>query len=384
MNWRKDCIHFNGYKPCGYNTTCDVSCPAYSKRGPRILFIHLGALGAVVRSTALLSLIHENYPGAEITWVTAAPAQNLLRGHPLLKRVLTTQHEDLLCLNVLEFDQAFVIDKSLEATGVLKKTKVLGSVLGFLANTDGIIEPANAEALELWELGLSNFKKFFENQKSEIQLMKESLKLSGEMKGYNLPLNQDEKKYVSQLRQSWLSDRRNFIIGINTGCAPTLPNKKLSIQNHRDLILRINKTFPEGQVVLLGGPEDTERNRLIAENRDVLLSDTEKGLRNGLCSVAASDIIISGDSLGMHMAISQNRPVIVWFGPSCHQEIELFGYGEKVLTKAECSPCWKRSCNEKVMCYDQVDLTEIMEALHRQIRKYKTQDQLCTTDSISG
>ena len=113
MDPRTDCSYFTGTKPCGRNQTCNSSCTQYVKRGSQILLIHLGALGAVVRSTALLKSIKKKYPHSQITWVTAKPANQLLANHPDIHRVLTLSEIDLLALSVLTFDVAFVIDKSL-------------------------------------------------------------------------------------------------------------------------------------------------------------------------------------------------------------------------------------------------------------------------------
>jgi heptosyltransferase-2 len=79
--------------------------------------------------------------------------------------------------------------------------------------------------------------------------------------------------------------------------------------------------------------------------------------------MAAVDLVFSGDSLGMHMAIGLKKWVVAWFGPSCEQEIDLYGRGRKIMTKAPCSPCWRRVCEKPVMCYDQVDFKQAAEAL---------------------
>jgi heptosyltransferase-2 len=379
-----NCTHFNGYKPCGLSLECKSECPHFVPRGKRILLVHLGALGAVVRSTALLKLIQLKYQNCEITWVTSSLAKTLLQNHPRLKRVISTSTSELLQLEALEFDMAYAIDKSLEATGIIKKAKILGETLGFVANGDGVILPVNFEANELWELGLSDQKKFFENQKTESQLVQEALKLSSRPSEYELPLNEFENRLTQERKNRWKSPGRELIVGLNTGCATTLPHKKLSVQNHRDLIQILLKSYKNIQIVLLGGPEDHDRNQLIAENRDVICSPTNLGLRDGLCTVAACDVIVTGDSLGLHMAISQKIPVVVWFGPSCWQEIELFDRGEKVRSLAACSPCWKKSCNEKVMCYDQVNLYQISEAVHRQLQNYENRNQLSCSNSLSG
>lgn len=378
-----DCRYFNGYKPCGLNSVCTSSCAHYQQRGPQILLIHLGALGAVVRSTALLAPILRKYPKAQITWVTQSPAHHLLKNHPQIHRVLTTSENDLTELGVYDFDVAMVVDKNVLATGILKRTKAK-KVVGFLANSHGVIVPANSAAHELWSLGLDNEKKFFENKKTELQLVVEALELDYRKDDYNLPLTAREKELQFDRWNLWSEQGRKIVIGINTGCAATIAAKKLSVANHRELIRKLSH-ISQISIVLLGGPEDTLRNQEIAHGLNVVSSPTGLGLRDGLVSIAACDIVITGDSLGMHMAISQKKRVIAWFGPTCAHEIELFGRGQAVLTKAPCSPCWKRSCQKPVMCYDLVEIDELTQAVTTQISiDLQTQAQLGGADSISG
>lgn len=328
-----------------------------------VLIVHLGALGAVVRSTCLLELIHSQYAHAQVTWVTDKPADQLLRNHPLIDRVLTSSAEDLLALAALEFDVAFVIDKSLKASGILKSTSVK-KAYGFCANPrGGGILPLTPAAVELWSLGLDDRKKFFVNQKSEQRLVAEALELRfDETPAYNLPLSESEKSLMMKRRAQFQMDSNQPVIGINTGCSQVLPAKKLTVQFQRELISELRRRGFEN-LVLLGGPEDRERNEQIALGLGVFQSPTDLGLRDGLVSVAACDIVVTGDSLGLHMAISQRKFTVAWFGPTCAQEIDLYGFGRKVLTKAACAPCWKRSCGKAEMCYDQVSLNEIIQAV---------------------
>lgn len=367
------CRHFTGYKPCPKNTTCNQQCAHRDIPTTSILIVHLGALGAVVRSTANLRAIKRKYPGSMITWVTDAPAHHLLKNHPAIDRVLTTNENDMLQLSALEFEIAFVVDKSLKAVGVIKRTTV-DHIYGFKSHpVNGAIIPATAAAEELWSLGLDNNKKFFENKKPETQLMIEALEL-GEFRRdeYWLPLTAEEEKKSQECKAKWLGSYQG-IIGLNTGCSSVIAYKKLSVEMHRELILKLRKEMPHMQIVLLGGPEDTERNQRISYGLDVINSDTESGLRDGLVSVAACDVVVTGDSLGMHMAISQSKQVVAWFGPTCEQEIDLYDRGFKILSQSPCSPCWKRTCEKSIMCYDQVSLKELMDAI-----------KSCCTNGLSG
>lgn len=358
------CRHFSGYKPCGKNPSCEETCPQKSIPTSYLLIVHLGAIGAVLRTTSILKAMKRKFPGSHITWVTDPPSDQLLKNHPLIDRVLTTRPEDLLSLSVLEFDVAFVIDKSLKANGVLKQTHC-GQVFGFRAEPPhGAILPATSAAQELWSLGLDNHKKFFLNQKAETQLLIEALELGRFQRDeYDLPLCADEEKEVKRRHKLW-QNNQPLVLGVNTGCSSVIAYKKLSVEFQRQIIQTIKKQFAVS-VVLLGGPEDSGRNLQIGEGLEVIQSSTTSGLRDGLVSVAACDVVLTGDSLGMHMAVSQKKYVVAWFGPTCAQEIELYGRGEKILSKASCAPCWKRLCDQPRMCYDQVSLNEVLEALKR-------------------
>lgn len=331
------------------------------------MLIHLGALGAVVRSTALLEPIRRKYPNCYLTWVTESPANKLLMGHPLIDRVVDSKSAELMVIENLEYDAVLVVDKNPVAVAIGRRVKARRN-FGFQTEpSHGAIAPATPAAQELYDLGLNNEKKFFENQKSEIRLVHEALELGPYVRDeYILPLSPLERALQKKRSEEWRLQADQPVIGLNTGCSHVIPYKKLSVQRHREII---EKLISRGSfnIVLLGGPEDTERNRRIAEGLPVVQSPTELGLRDGLVSVAATDLVVTGDSLGMHMAIAQQNYVIAWFGPTCAQEIDLYERGEKILASVPCSPCWKRACDKPLMCYDLVDAKTIVDAVERGI-----------------
>jgi heptosyltransferase II len=64
----------------------------------------------------------------------------------------------------------------------------------------------------------------------------------------------------------------------------------------------------------------------------------------------------------MHAAIGLKKKVIVWFGVSCPQEIDLFDRGIKLIPEGlHCSPCWKRQCPYGLECIQMIDLDRIVE-----------------------
>lgn len=373
------CRHFSGYKPCKFTEkNCNEQCSHLDIPQHRILVVHLEALGAVLRATSLLPGIKRKYPSSHITWITKKPGQQLLENNPLVDRVLTDSALDLMALKQLKFDISYCIDKSLQATGIIKEVESVNHY-GFIANSIGSILPATKSAEPLWQLGLDNYKKFFINKKSEVELMYDTMELKYKKDEYQLFLNDAEKELVKERKRIWSKNNKQRIIGINTGCSNTIRYKKLSIECHIELIEILKEEF-HMSIVLLGGKEDQERNEIISRATSVYNSPANMGIRDGLCSVEACDYVFSGDSLGMHMAIALRKPVVAWFGPTCSHEIELYGRGEKIHSKAKCGPCWKRTCSKDPMCYELVDFFEIVKALEQMM--YSTENQGLPTIQI--
>ena len=360
-----DCRYFNGYKPCGRSDVCDFDCVHKDIVSLRILVIHLQAMGAVLRATSFLPALKRKYPQSHVTWVTDSPCHQLFQNNPWVGEVLKTDNEGLLSLEGREFDIAICVDKSQKATGILSRIQA-DQVLGFkkCPRTHSII-PANKASEELWGLGLSNEKKFFINQKPETQLMVEAFELgSFQRDEYQIFLSEQEKKISAERSQSW-SDGLP-VIGINIGCSDMIPYRKLSLDQNVVLIEEIKKR-KLGVPVLLGGPSEIELAQKIKEQVEVIVSPMNLGVRDGLSSAQACDVIVSGDSFGMHMGIALKKWVVAWFGPTCAHEVDLYDRGVKVKSPVDCAPCWKRSCEKEVMCYDLVSLNDILAGISKGI-----------------
>lgn len=362
-----NCRYFTGYKPCGKSEVCSSSCAHKDIPQLNIVLIHLGAMGAVVRSTALLAPIKRKYPSSRITWITESPMHKLLQDHPLIDRVLTTSAQDLCIARTMDYEIGFIVDKSQLACGIAQELKIDMS-FGFTVDAQsGAILPATWHAQELWEIGLSDQKKFFENQKTENQLVAEALGLSWKRDDYDVRLNYQEIKKAERSRHEWRLDAKQPIIGFNTGCGPLMPAKKWTPEFHRQ-VLKACLAIGYQNLVLLGGPDDQITNQAIAKDLPVIQSSTDQGIRTGAQNILACDIVVTGDSLGMHLAIAMKKHVIAWFGPSCEVEIDLFDRGEKLLAEVGCSPCWKKDCQKSPMCYDRVALEQVMASIGRGVQ----------------
>ena len=369
-----DCRHFTGYRPCRPASRCFEQCVDPAPLGTRILIINLDAMGNVIVTTSILAALKRRYPVSHISWITLPNAAPLLEHVPGLDRVYRWEPEAWLVLKQLHFDLLLNVDKS-RRSGALAGALSADEKLGFGINENGVIIPLNAEAEENYLMGLDDEWKFRRNTKTVPQILCEQFRLAYRRDPYAIALSPEEQAFCSAfgrehgLRRS-AGGKDPLVVGFNTGCSELYPNKKLTVDQHVALIDRLS-TLPGVRLVLVGGPEDMLRNAEIARraNGRVLNTPTNEGVRRGLCYINLCDIVISGDSFGMHAAIGLEKYVIVWFGVSCWTEIDLFDRGIKLIPEGlACSPCWKRECPFNLECVSMVDLSRIVEGVRsRQI-----------------
>ncbi len=360
------CKHFSGYKPCFEGENCLEGCVRHEPVGTRILLINLDAMGNVLVTTSLLPAIKRKYPSSTITWITEKNSAPLLAHNPLLDKVVLWTPENWMILQAQEFDIVMNIDKSKRA-GAFALSVVAGERLGFGLNGNGAIVPLNPEAEENYRLGLDDYLKFRVNQKTVAQLECEECKLAYGRDEYLLVVTEEEKRFCEAYRREVGISPRTTVVGLNTGCSELYPNKKLSVDQHVALIERLGRR--EGLVVfLLGGPEDSLRNAEISRRvgDKVISTPTTEGVRRGLCYENICDVVVTGDSFGMHLAIGLKKYVIAWFGLTCSAEIDLFGRGVKLTPDGlACAPCWKKECPYNLECIEMVDLDRIVAEVER-------------------
>ena len=366
-----DCKHFTGYKPCFPESACLEECVDPRPHGTTILIVNLEAMGNVLVTTTLLPAIKRKYPVSTISWVTLKNAYRLLDHNPYIDHVYVWEPESWLKLQSMRFDVVMTIDKSVQA-GAFTATLNAKKKFGYGVNASGVIIPLNREAEYNYRLGLDDHLKFRLNEKPNTQLLTEAMGLKYRRDEYVLMLSKEEESFCRTYRRRvGLHGGNNvappFVVGFNTGCSLLYPNKKMTIDQHVVLINELSKRS-DIKLVLLGGPEDTERNaEIIRQVGDkVINTPTTEGVRRGVCYENICDVVITGDSFGMHVAIGLKKYVIVWFGVSCPQEIDLFDRGIKLIPEGlVCSPCWKKACPYNLECIQMIDLERIVEEVDR-------------------
>ncbi len=357
-----NCKRFTGYKPCYPDHNCWVDgCKDQQKFGTKILIVNLDAMGDVLMTTAQLPGIRRKFPESTIYWVTLKIAVPLLQNNQYIHKIFSYDAESIAILNEMEFDYVMNVDKSQRSATLLSSVKAKNK-MGFGINTNGQIVPVNESAYYNYNLGMDDHFKFKVNKRTGQDYLAETFELDFQNDEYTFNFTDEELKFIADYKKSVGIADNDLVVGFNTGCSNLYPNKKMTIEQHVYLIEKLLEK-KKYKIVLLGGPEDTERNNQIYSHFEgrIINTPTNLGVRRGACFESLPNVVITGDSFGMHLAIALKKFIIVWFGVSCWTEIELYNRGIKLFQEdLFCSPCWKKSCPYDLECRKMIDLDKII------------------------
>jgi ADP-heptose:LPS heptosyltransferase len=384
---RFDCALYNGYKPCRHGNEC-AGCPhveampppaavreparpsATRPAGPpRILIIKTGAMGDVLRTTALLAPLLRMHAGARITWVTDRSAAPLLEGNPAIAELLLFPSPECDALAAREFDLLLNFEKD-RALLELAAAVPARDRAGFAPTPWGTPTVFNPESRYALLLGLSDELKFRVNRKPYPQVVAEMARAEYRRDPYALHLSPESVARRGELLAALPAPARPRI-GINTGCGPVFRTKQWTLEGWVELAGLLRERA-DADILLLGGKAEAELNRdILARTAGVIDTGTANSLTAFPGVVDACDIVVSSDSLAMHIAIALGKRVVAIFGSTTPHEVDLYDRGEKVVTDFECSPCYLKTCDKSPTCMQALRGAMVGEAVLRQLSALK-------------
>jgi ADP-heptose:LPS heptosyltransferase len=365
MKVHYDCRFFLGYKPCIYRRECEA-CPHYSPCGTRILVIKLAAMGDVLRTTPLLRGLRGAHPECHITWLTEPDVLPMLQGVAEIDRLMPYTCESVLQLEQESFDLLFCFDKEPKATALAMKVRAEHKA-GFGMSRFGNVMPLDRNSEYTFELGISDELKFRRNTLTYPELIYSCAGLPYPCpQEYIFPDFSAEIAEAGRALQGLGVAPADLKVGLNTGAGDVFATKKWTEEGYVDLANRLVEEL-DAKVLLLGGPREADRNaRIAAAARPPLI---HTGVRNPIRSFAGlvgnCNLMVTGDTLALHIAIGLRVPVLVLLGPTCHQEIELYGRGAKMVSDFECSPCYLSRCPKSRTCMEATPASAVFEAAAR-------------------
>jgi len=367
MRLNQDCRHMRWDRPCFYHKKEGVLCPGCPHYEPvkrRLLVVKLAADGDVLRTTGILPRLHEEVSGTHVTWLTAPSAAPLLAGNPLVDRVLVAAGTTPPELLVERFSQVICPDAD-PPSCALAALAGTGKRRGFTLSEYGVVRPISTGAREWLQMGLDDRAKRAGTRTYQ-EVMQRVLGLAAPAGPPQLHLSEGERERAREFRRRAEIPSDRPLVGFNTGAGSRWPQKKWRYGYFLELGRRL---VARGRaVLLLGGPDERERNeRLLAEGGEGFHdAGWDNPVRDFAARLGLCDLVVTGDTLALHLGTALERPVVALFGPTSSAEIDLFGRGEKILPRGmECLCCYDPHCRREPNCQDAIPVDRVEAAVEK-------------------
>ncbi len=338
-----------------------------------IALIKLGALGDVVRTTSLLPGLKRLEPEMELTWVTD-PAAVPLIGYNADVRFVRTAEEPGSWRDVA-YDWVISLDDSRVAchlASALRSAQLSGAYRaadGTLRYTPdleewfgmGLLRPAEEGGLETANrLKQGNTRTFG-------QMLFEGLGLPGPVERPLVRVPPAARIEAARIVAALVGAEPGPVIALNTGAGARWKYKSWGEDQTAALARRLHDELG-ATVLVTGGAEETARNAGIvaaAQRPRVLAAPVVPDLLLFAALLGECNLLVTSDSLAMHLALSQEVRTIAFFGPTSEAEIDLFGLGEKVVTSLPCRRCYLRDCDVQPHCMESIGVERLFDATAR-------------------
>jgi heptosyltransferase-2 len=316
-----------------------------------LLILKIGALGDVLRTTTILPGLRKAYPGVRVTWLTGQGAEDLLRLHPLLERVVTVDPDSadarervVAELAGIEWGRILSLDDDepvCALASALAADRAAGVLSGAYLDGDGT-RTYTQDTAPWFEMGLISKLGREEADARKRHNTETHRAIFARMLGIEpgesrLELTPEAQELAERILAEASPVGGGPLIGINTGAGGRWASKRLDVERTVELIVELDRRLAHARFVLLGGAGESARNAEIlarCEGPELLHAGVENGLLEFAALISRLDLIVTSDSLALHVAVARRVPVVVFFAPTSAAEIELHGRGEKVISLA--------------------------------------------------
>ncbi len=334
-----------------------------------ILIIKLGAMGDVVRTTSLLPGLLKKYPKADITWVTEKESFPLLENNPYLAESIAIEDKRGIGeIGKKAFEMVINFDDEAEACKLASSVKASERIGGTFQDGKPNYTPDSAPWFDLGLLSQFGKKKADELKKKNDRTYQDIVSgIVGVERGKPvLNLTKAELGFAEEFRKHNGIARDGLAIGLNTAAGSRWKGKMLSAEKTIALAKAL-KDNVDCQLLLFGGPQEEGRNKKIAlELGDTIIdAGTNHPLREFAALVSICDVLITSDSLALHLGVALGKKIIAFFGPTSAAEIDLYGKGIKLTSPKPCGCFYDDNCTIKPWCTESIPIEDFINAVKK-------------------
>lgn len=283
------------------------------------------SLGDVLRTTVLLNLFKNDH----VTWLTDESALPLLEGNKYIERILTL---DILTIKQLEAEEFDIIINLEKNPGICVLADNIKSWKEYGFRFD--VRQGRAEA----------YDRAFEvlAVSSDIEVKRENKKTTQELLFELVGKKWNGEKYILGYEPK---TTEIYDIGLNMQIGQKWQTKAWSKERWdrlEEMLIqqgfRVSRQDKQGPGVL-------------------------ENIKGYMDWINSCKLIVSNDSLGLHLSIALGKIALGLFGATPHTEVYFYGNGKAILPDIipECLPCFSEKCKKGKNCMEDISAEKVFE-----------------------
>ena len=287
------------------------------------------SLGDVLRTTPLLVALKERHPEAKITWLVDEAAMPLISGIPLLDRVLVVDAFVPFQLMREQFDIVINLEKHPGVCALADMTDAWARY--------GFRFDVSSGRYQAYEKG-QGFLEYIRDKNHSDPLRRPWQQNLIEMLG----LEWKQQPYVLGYQPS---NEILFDVGLNHLIGSKWPAKRMPEANWHAIA-----------------------DALETAGLSVSWQQGLDNLHRYAEWISSCQVIVSQDSLGLHLALCLKTRVVGLFGPTDPTEVFLYGLGEIIRSEScSCMPCGLPQCLIEKHCMADILVSQVIQAVRSQL-----------------
>jgi len=284
------------------------------------------SLGDVLRTTVILYPFKDDH----VTWLVDEAAWQLLEGNPYIDRILRFDLASVLQLQHERFDTVINLEK---VPGICALADSINAWRRYGFRFDEVKGEAQAYDGCEWVFSLCNDS---ELKRAHTATWQEGLLqiVGAHWEGQEYVLG-----YQPQTEEQ-------FDVGINWAVGSKWPNKG----------------WPKEHWETLKGLMDGEYTYSMQQGMD--------NLHKYMDWINSCRLLVTNDSLGLHIALALKKKVVVLYGPTNPNETYFYGRGEVMYPEADydCIPCLAPICTQNPCCMDSIRPEEVKKRIDKLLK----------------
>lgn len=352
--------------------------PAKNIEIKRIVVLELAHIGDVVAIIPALRMLRKKFPESFISVVVGPWARGVLSGNPDISEIVThrawgfdrASKSPLFAeaISLIKFLRAGSFDLGIDTRGDFRA--ILLMWLGKVKKIIGYGFSGGAFLLSEvvpFDVSRRQDKHQAEHNLDLIASIKEGKRCEERDLSLKIFFSEEDSLYINKFLQDKGVSSKDFLIATHLGAG--LPTKRWPVERFSQLIEKILERY-DVKIILVGAKQEADLAKEIKLEEPLRLINFigKTTIKQLAALLKRCNLFVGADSGVMHIAASQNTPIVaIWGGQNKPEHWRPLADEVTIIRKAvSCGPCGLKQCRD-LKCLKAITVQEVLEAIGKQI-----------------